>query len=201
VPCGLTFVSLISFNGRFLLLTGTRSIASRVESAPSMTLPKMVYFPSKWSCLPYVMKNWDLFVSGPELAIATMPRALNWEASKERGKAVSRRQEREGEDSWSTTQKVGIALVSHFDGGSDFVLERLSPDRLATLPQTNGITGLDHESLDVAVENATVVIVGSTKGQKVLRHGARVNGCVARGERAADVPLLLWARPRRTPRS
>jgi hypothetical protein len=75
---------------------------------------------------------------------------------------------KEGEGSWSTP-KVGIALVSHFDGGSDFVLERLSPDRLATLPQTNGITGLDHESLDVAVENATVVIVGSTKGQKVLR--------------------------------
>ena len=32
------------------------------------------------------MKNWDLFVSGPELAIATIPRALNWEARKRRGK-------------------------------------------------------------------------------------------------------------------
>ena len=80
----LTFVSFISFNGRFLLLTGARSIASRVVSAPSMTLPKMVYLPSKWGCLPYVIKNWDLFVSGPELAIATIPRALNWEAKEER---------------------------------------------------------------------------------------------------------------------
>ena len=60
-------------------------MASKVESAPSMTLPKMVYFPSKWGCLAYVMKNWDLFVSGPEFAMATMPRALNWEARKERG--------------------------------------------------------------------------------------------------------------------
>lgn len=90
VPCGLTFVNLISFSGRYLLFTGTRSIASRVESTPSMTLPKMVYFPSKWSCLPYVMKNCDLFVSGPELAIATMPRALNWEAKGEVRKASVR---------------------------------------------------------------------------------------------------------------
>lgn len=60
-------------------------MASRVESTPSMTLPKMVYLPSKWGCLLYVTKNWDLFESGPEFAIATMPRALNWEARKARG--------------------------------------------------------------------------------------------------------------------
>ena len=52
VPCVLTWDNLISFSGRFLLLTGTRSKASRVESAPSMTLPKIVYLPSKWDCLP-----------------------------------------------------------------------------------------------------------------------------------------------------
>jgi len=59
-------------------------MTSRVESAPSMTLPKIVYLPSKWGCLLYVTKNWDLFVSGPELAMATIPRALNWEARRKR---------------------------------------------------------------------------------------------------------------------
>lgn len=73
-----TFVNLISVSGRFLLLTGTRSMASSVESAPSITFPKIVYFPSRCGCLAYVMKNWDLLLSGPVLAIATTPRALNW---------------------------------------------------------------------------------------------------------------------------
>ena len=73
----LTWVNLISVKGRFLLLTGTRSIASRVESVPSMTLPIIVYLESRCACFEYVMKNWDLFVSGPELAMATTPRALN----------------------------------------------------------------------------------------------------------------------------
>lgn len=41
------------------------------------TLPKIVYLPSRCGCLAYVMKNWDLFVSGPEFAMATMPRLLN----------------------------------------------------------------------------------------------------------------------------
>lgn len=41
------------------------------------TFPKMVYFPSRWGCLAYVTKNWDLLESGPALAIATIPRLLN----------------------------------------------------------------------------------------------------------------------------
>ena len=69
-----------------------------------------------------------------------------------------------------------MALVSYFDGGSDFVLEGLSPYGLTTFAHTGGITGLDHESPDVAMENATVIIVGSTKGEKVLRHGMGVKG-------------------------
>ena len=52
-----TCVSLMSDKGRFLLLTGTRSIASSVESCPSITLPKMVYFESRCGCLAYAMKN------------------------------------------------------------------------------------------------------------------------------------------------
>ena len=75
-------------------------------------------------------------------------------------------------------QEVGTAdgPVSHFDGGSDFVLERFSPDGLATFTQAGGITGLNHEGLDVAMKNAAIVIVGSTKGQKVLQRGSRVKG-------------------------
>ena len=69
-----------------------------------------------------------------------------------------------------------MALGSYFDGGSDFILERFSPDRLATLAQTCGVTGLNHKRLDVPMKNAAVVIVGSTKGQKVLQRGSGVKG-------------------------
>jgi len=69
-----------------------------------------------------------------------------------------------------------MSLVSHFDGGSDFVLERFSPYGLATFTRSGGITSLDHESLDVPMKDAAVVIVGSTKGEKVLQRGASVKG-------------------------
>ena len=77
-----------------------------------------------------------------------------------------------------------MAPGSHFDGGSDFVLERFSPDGLATFTQAGGITGLNHEGLDVAVKNAAIVIVGSTKGQKVLQRGSR-------GERVKHM-RIIW---------
>lgn len=64
-----------------------------------------------------------------------------------------------------------MGFVSHFDGGSDFVLERFSPDRLATSPRAGRITGLDHKRLDVTVKNAAIVIVGGTKGKEVLQRG------------------------------
>ena len=69
-----------------------------------------------------------------------------------------------------------ITLVSYFDGGSDFILERFSPDGLSTFSCAGGITSLDHKCLDVTMEYATIVIVGSTKGEKVLQHGASVKG-------------------------
>jgi len=67
-------------------------------------------------------------------------------------------------------------IFSYFDGGSDFVFERFSPDGLATFTRTGGITCLDHKSLDVTMENASVIIVGSTKGKKVLQYGTSVKG-------------------------
>ena len=150
-----------------------------------MTLPKIVYLPSKWGCLLYVRKNWDLFESGPEFAIATMPRALNWEARKGRGERkalvrsiVSADGKGKGEGSGRIPKRWERLMgpVSHFDGGSDFVLERFSPDGLATFTHAGGITGLNHEGLDVAMENAAIVIVGSTKGQKVLQRGSSMKG-------------------------
>ena len=69
-----------------------------------------------------------------------------------------------------------MALISYFDGGSDFVFERFGPYRLAPFAYTGGIASLDHKCLDVTVENAAVIIVGSTKGEKVLQHEAGVKG-------------------------
>lgn len=67
-----------------------------------------------------------------------------------------------------------MALVSYFDGGSDFVFEGFSPNRLATFTRTGRITSLDHKSLDVTMKYAVVVIVRSTEGKKVLQHAASV---------------------------
>ena len=53
----VTLFSRISSSGRFFAFTGTFSIASSAESAPSMTLPKIVYLPSRLDCFAYVMKN------------------------------------------------------------------------------------------------------------------------------------------------
>lgn len=69
-----------------------------------------------------------------------------------------------------------MTFVAYFDGGSDFILEGFSPNGLATFTRTGGITGLDHKSLDVAMKYATVVIIGSTKGKKVLQHKTGVKG-------------------------
>lgn len=64
-----------------------------------------------------------------------------------------------------------MALIPYFDGGSDFVFEGFSPDGLATFTRTGGITSLDHKCLDITVEDAAVIIAGSTKGEKVLQRG------------------------------
>ena len=80
--------------------------------------------------------------------------------------------EKEGESSSHHPFPPVMALAAHFDGGSDFVLERFSPERLATFASTGRITRLDHECLDVTMKNAAVVIVGGTKGEKVLQSGS-----------------------------
>jgi len=69
-----------------------------------------------------------------------------------------------------------MALVSYFDRGSDFIFERFSPYGLATLARTGRIASLNHKRLDVTMENGAIVIVGSTKGEKVLRYRTGVKG-------------------------
>ena len=48
----------------------------RCEGLGSTYFPNTVYFMSRCGCLAYVMKNWEPLVSGPLLAIDTVPRAL-----------------------------------------------------------------------------------------------------------------------------
>lgn len=64
----VTLSSLISCNGLLFALTGSRSIASSVESDPSMTRPKIVYLPSSEGCFAYVMKNCGKQVRGVNAA-------------------------------------------------------------------------------------------------------------------------------------
>jgi hypothetical protein len=75
-----------------------------------------------------------------------------------------------------------MALAAYFDGGSDFVLERFSPDGLTTFSRTGRITRLDHKRLDVTMKGAAVVIVGGTKGKKVLQSGSMKHLKIRTGE-------------------
>lgn len=50
-------LSLMSDNGRSASSTGWEESVERT-SRPWMTLPKMVYMPSRCGCAAYVMKNW-----------------------------------------------------------------------------------------------------------------------------------------------
>jgi len=78
LACTLTFRILVSVFGLFFLSTSNASNLSNVppSSAPSITLPNTVCFPSKWACRAYVMKNCEPLVSGLDEAIETIPRAL-----------------------------------------------------------------------------------------------------------------------------
>lgn len=141
-------------------------MASSVESTPSMTwersllscglrnagaaggctFPKIVYFPSRCGCFAYVMKNWDLLVSWPEFAIATMPRLLNCRAS-----------------------DVNVVIVgtqvarSDLERGTNFVRKRGTVDALSPLAGTRGIARLDHEPSDIAVPDASIVVSRGTQ--------------------------------------
>ena len=87
------------------------------------------------------MKNWDLFVSGPELAIATMPRALNCSFRRGVHHAVSyavsaRRVKRERAD---------------LESGPNLVGKGPTPYGLPAFAGIRRVAGLDHEASDVPV--------------------------------------------------
>lgn len=60
---------------------------------------------------------------------------------------------------------------------------------MATFTRTGGITSLGHESLDIPMKDAAVVIVGSTKGEKVLQHKASCKGLKLMRIRTAPIYL------------
>jgi hypothetical protein len=54
----------------------------------------------------------------------------------------------------------------------DLVGELPTPNRVATLPGAGRVSRLDHEALDVSVEQVVVVVVGRAEGKKVLENVA-----------------------------
>jgi hypothetical protein len=66
---------IMSCSGRPASSLGMRSNLSRT-SRPSITDPKTVYFPLRWLCARYVIKNWLVFVFLPLFAMDSTPRLL-----------------------------------------------------------------------------------------------------------------------------
>ena len=91
-------------------------MASSVESCPSITLPKMVYFESRCGCLAYAMKNWDLLVSGPEFAIATTPRALNCQGMDDEHRRQGYQRPPSGAEKWMWNSTFRVDRISSGKG-------------------------------------------------------------------------------------
>lgn len=120
------------------------------------------------------MKNWDLFESRPELAMATIPRALNYTWIR-RGESATR---------WRQL---------YLECGSDFVWKGTAPDALASFAWSRRIASLDHERFNASMEYAAIVVVWRTKREKVLamvlEAGQMLWECVS--------PRLLLEQPHR----
>ena len=78
---------------------------------------------------------------------------------------------------------VGVgALVGHgedapprvAEGRMELVVEALAPDALAALARARGVPSLDHEALDVAVEERLVVLAARRQRQKVAARPRRL---------------------------
>lgn len=83
--------------------------------------------------------TWDLFVSRPELAIATIPLALN----------LRRRRSARG-------LYRGSGRDANLERGPDLIRERPVPDRLPALARARRIPGLNHEVLDISVSRVEI---------------------------------------------
>ena len=56
----------------------------------------------------------------------------------------------------------------YFDRGSDLIGKLAAPDALAAFARSRRIASLDHETFDIPVEKAAIVVARCTQGQKVL---------------------------------
>ena len=82
-----------------------------------------------------------MFVSGPELAIATTPRELNCKQTQ----------------MVSSVDWIVLCFMrwTYLKCAPDFVRERLAPDRLSAFARTRRISSLDHKPFDVPVKSHT----------------------------------------------
>lgn len=83
------------------------------------------------------MKNWALFVSGPALAIATIPRPLNC--------------------FFSFGFQMDLEFVAYFERLTDLIVEWTTPYTLSTFARPRRIAALYHEILDITVKQCAVV--------------------------------------------
>ena len=70
------------------------------------------------------------------------------------------------------------ALAGVLEGRHKLILELAAIDRLAAAAGTGGVTSLDHEALDDAVEDYTIVLAGLCKSSEVV---AGLTFCLACG--------------------
>ena len=87
------------------------------------------------------MKNWDLFVSGPEFAIAKMPRLLNL------------REDRHDIHTW-----LWATRNTYLESRANLIRERFAPNALTALPRSRGVAGLCHEALDVPMPEGIIIV-------------------------------------------
>lgn len=63
---------------------------------------------------------------------------------------------------------------SYLEGLPELVGELGAPDGGASLAGTGGVAALDHEALDVAVEDGAVVVAAGAEGQEILRRAGHL---------------------------
>jgi hypothetical protein len=138
-----------------------------------------------------------LFVSGPELAIATIPRALNcsvWKGGSDKvsvslAKRIRRQPSSPYEDSLRMYRRKHR---THLQRPPNLVRKRPPPDALSSLPCSRRVPCLDHEALDIPVISTKVSI---SLLENTTRKGKRQRG------RTGGKGSCRIARSRRGPES
>jgi hypothetical protein len=96
---------------------------------------------------------------------------------------------------WLCRPQGGITTSgTHLERLPNLILERRAKSALSAFACPRWVTKLDHEALDVAVEEAVVVVVCGAQREEVLQES--VNARVHQYS-----PLRPLERPHRTPRS